>query len=642
MKIQVYRIPKYLLFILLLLESCAASRHGAETDYASLKQKDSWVHHPVYGDPSWDNFIHHPDNPVTQGTPGAEWPVNGFLFLDPISGCQYLYGGIYSRNYAFDLSGNPENQMRCQGFRSCNLGKSWDSLGYVLPFTGVRMNGEKADIGGAPDVSVVYDNGKYHMIFDWLSRDFVWNNAGPSGIGYAVADKPEGPFIIDPDPVFTNYNVLAKPIFGKYNRAYAASLIRRQSDWMVLFMFDSGGNFSWALAAITAKSPGGPWSEPVIINSVESPLYYPVLLEYFPVFTHDGYVYAPATSVAMNRNYQAIFRCQVEKAHKPSDWELWKDGSVWHSLPRENEYEGIWGQTITGFIDKTDTLRVMFPSLNSRDLGTLNIAFRSWSNGYRETGFRLSGHKAPSISYIYQEYKRPVLNIALKNTGNFSLIFDALSPLGPDAATSNSRINPLMFSDQKRIGIKGNQWELAQTDFKNEKTIIAQGTFPESDTTRIRLDFKEGKRQIEINGKAVWTGILEERGGHIGLSCGEHSSVEVSTFRVKGEPIESSFTYLYTELQLGAGAGISRPAKRLKLNFTGIGFTLLQTDKPALGKIRVTVDGGDEVILDTRIERPGKSGELYESKPLANGHHAVVIDLLEGTLPVDRIKVNNG
>ena len=639
MKNQLCRILIWILFPLFLLVSCSAGRETPETDYASLKQKDSWLHHPVYGDPSWDNFTHHPDNPVTQGTPGAEWPVNGFLFLDPISGCQYLYGGIYSRNYAFDLIGNPENQMKCKGFRSCNQGKSWDSLGYVLPFKGVRMNGEKADIGGAPDVSVVYDNGRYHMIFDWLSRDFAWNNAGPSGIGYAVADKPEGPFIIDPNPVFTNYEVMSKPIFGKYNRAYAASLVRRKSDWMVLFMFDSGGNYSWALAAITAKSPGGPWSEPIIINSVESPRYYPVLLEYFPVFTHDGYVYAPATSVAMNRNYQAIFRCPVEMAHNPADWKLWKDGSIWHSLPKENEFEGIWGQTITGFIDNKDTLRVMFPSLNSRDLGTLNIASRSWFNGYRETGFRLSGHKAPSISYIYQEYSKPVLNLELKNTGNFSVIFDALSPLGPDAPTSNSRIHPLMLSDQKRIEIKGKHWELVQTDPKNEKLIIANGTFSEADTIRIQLGFIEGKRQIEINRKVVWTGTLDERGGHIGISCGEHSSVEVSKFLVKGEPIESSFTYLATELQLGAGAGISVPARRLKLNFSGTGFTLLKPEKPALGKIRITLDGGKEVILDTRSEPPGASGEIYESMPLPNGNHAVVIELLEGNMPVDRIRV---
>ncbi len=630
-----------LLLATILLVSCTANKRVTTIEYALLKQKDSWLHHPVYGDPSWDNFIHDRDNPVTQGTPGTEWPVNGFLFLDPVSGCEYLYGGVYSRNYAFNLAENPENQMRCIGYRSCNRGKSWDSLGYVLPFNGVRMKGEKVDIGGAPDVSVVYDNGRYHMIFDWLSRDFAWNNAGPSGIGYAVADKPEGPFIIDPNPVFTNYKVLANPILGKYNRAYAASLIRRKNDWMVLFMLDSGENFSWAFAAITAKSPGGPWSEPVIINSVESPLYYPVLLEYFPAFTHEGYLYAPATSVAMNRNYQAIFRCKVEKAHNPSEWELWRDGSNWHSLPLDNEYEGIWGQTITGFIDHADTLRVMFPSLNSRDLGTLNLASRSWSNGYRQTGFMLSGHKAPSISYIYQEYRKPVLNITFKNTGDFSVIFDALSPLGPDAPTSNSKINPLMFSDQKRIGIKGNQWELAQTDRKNEKAILAHGTFPGGDVITIKVDFKEGKRQININGKEVWTGSLEERGGHIGLSCGEHSSVEVSSFQVKGEPIESSFTYLFTELQLGAGTGISKPAKRLKLNFTGTRFTLLQPEKPATGKIRVKVDGDNEVVLDTRIVQPGKNGELYESKPFVHGKHAVEIELLEGILPVERIKVKS-
>jgi hypothetical protein len=383
------------LLVFLLTASCEPGRSPDGIDYATLQNKESWLHHPVYGDPSWDTFIHHPGNPVLRGTPDEEWPVNGFLFSDPVSGCRYLYAGVYSRNYASHFNQQSGNVMYCKGFRSCDKGATWENLGRVLPLEGVRMNGEQTNLGGAPDVSVVYDGGKYHMIFDWLSQDFAWNRIGPSGIGYAVADKPEGPFIIDPVPVFSNYRVLSNPLYGKYNRAYAASLVKRENDWMVLFMLDSGEFFSWALVAVTAKSITGPWSELVVINSVESPRYYPALLEYFPAFTYDGYVYAPATSVSINRNYQVIYRSPVEKAHDPSSWELWKEGSLWHGIPTENEHEGIWGQTISGFVDEQDTFQVMFPSLDRNDFGTINTASGSWTLPYRDRGFRMSGHKAP-------------------------------------------------------------------------------------------------------------------------------------------------------------------------------------------------------------------------------------------------------
>ena len=104
-----------------------------------------------------------------------------------------------------------------------------------------------------------------------------------------------------------------------------------------------------------------------------------------------------------------------------------------------------------------------------------------------------------------------------------------------------------------------------------------------------------------INGQEVWAGNLDEHGGHIGLACGEHSSVHIGSFRVKGRAIKSSFTYLYTELLQGAGnkmsdwkevkndtlytygmgAETSKPGTRVKLNFTGSSFSFLAPGKPA-------------------------------------------------------------
>ncbi len=647
------------LIILIFFSSCDKDRSAAGTDYAGILHRESWTHHPVFGDPSWDTFIHDPANPVLRGTAGEEWPVNGFLFHDPVSGCRYLYAGVYSRNYAFGAGGTQGNVMYCRGFRSCDGGTTWDSLGRVLPLEGIRMKGEKTDLGGAPDVSVVYDGGKYHMIFDWLSQDFAWNRIGPSGIGHAVADKPEGPFIIDPEPVFSNYGVLANPLLGKYNRAYAASLVKRADGWMVLFMLDSGEYFSWALVGITAPSIGGPWSEPVILNSVESPRFYPALLEYFPAFTHDGYVYAPATSVSANRNYQVIFRSPLDKAHDPASWELWKEGSLWHAVPVENEHEGIWGQTFSGFVDDRDTLRVMFPSLDPNDFGTINTASRSWTHPYRDRGFRMSGHKAPAVSYLYQEYMEPDLDIELRYTGRISVIFDSRAPLGPDVPSSNNRIHPLMLSDQRRLELNGNTWNIINSDRLSRETVIATGPFIPADTCRIRLGFRNGSRSLTLNGAEVWTGNVGERGGHIGLCCREHSCAEVLTFRVKGKATDSSFGYLYTELLQGAGNRMSGwtllqkdtlytygmgaetaiPGARVKLNFIGTRFTVLSPKKPSFGKIKLTVDGGEAVILDIHSDRPMKSAPVYQSGLLPAGRHAVVMESAGGVMGVDCVRV---
>jgi len=59
---------------------------GGETiDYAEAQHAGDWLRHPVYGDPSFDAFERAPGNPIHRGAPPFEWPVNGFLFVDPNS-----------------------------------------------------------------------------------------------------------------------------------------------------------------------------------------------------------------------------------------------------------------------------------------------------------------------------------------------------------------------------------------------------------------------------------------------------------------------------------------------------------------------------------------------------------------------------
>ena len=467
------------------------------TDFAKLDYKDSWTHHSVFGSPSWDNFIHDKKNPIVTGYKDAEWPVNGFLFQDIKSDCWYLYAGEYSRGYEFDLKKNPNNVMRCKAYRSCNKGKSWDTLGLVLPFEGVKMDNDTSEIGFAPDVSIVYYAGKYHMIFDYGSKNFTWGNTKESGIAYAVSDKPEGPFIIKKQPILENNQFLKNPILGKYNRSYAATLIKRKNDWMILFMLDSGAYSSWALAAITSPTLDGKWTEPVIINSVESNFYYPNLLEYFPAFSHNGYIYAPATSVSSNRNYQVIYRAPIQTAHQPNSWTLWKEGSIWHSLPVENEYEGIWGQTFHGFITKDNNFYVMFPSKTSKDIGTINLAYQKWTQLFKKQGFVLSGHTEPSISYVKYEFKKPIIKTIVKNSSDFSIIFDANSPLAPNKITANNGLHDLTSINQKRIEISGNVWKIISIDAHNKKNTVAEGTYKNSDSTTIEMYFQDNERVLK-------------------------------------------------------------------------------------------------------------------------------------------------
>lgn len=68
-------------------------------DFARLRCKDRRVQHMVLGGPSWDNFKHAKENPIYVGTKTHKWPVNGFLFIDPISKMHYVYVGAYGEGY---------------------------------------------------------------------------------------------------------------------------------------------------------------------------------------------------------------------------------------------------------------------------------------------------------------------------------------------------------------------------------------------------------------------------------------------------------------------------------------------------------------------------------------------------------------
>jgi hypothetical protein len=410
---------------------------AAGVDYAESRQAGLWLQHPVYGGPSFDAFVHAPQNPLHRGAPPFEWPVNSFFFPDPVSGNWYLYVGDYCEGYA-------SRPSRCVLLCSKDRGQSWTNLGVVL-----EGSKEMFDQGGhTPDVSLVYTGGRYHMVYDWVEPD--WSQLG--GLAYAWAEKPEGPFHRAAQPITRNKELT--PLLGKYRRTYAATLLRRKHDWMIVGMMDSAPN-SWALFGITAPKPEGPYGERVLLRNVEADGFHPPLLEFYPAFVYRGFVYAPATSVALNRNYNALFRAPLERAAEPGAWALAQNGSLWHAEDVENEAYGLWGQTFSGWVDGKGVLQAAFQSRDAKGMGTVNLAARPWNQPLRKSGFVMSGHQGPSLTLLQRAFAGFRLDARLRLRGTVRLLLDydgvlgAQSPgIGRDA--SSACPDPLRCRGTKR------------------------------------------------------------------------------------------------------------------------------------------------------------------------------------------------
>jgi hypothetical protein len=330
----------------------------------------AWLRHPVLGDPSFDAFervgagVHRSEEPYA-------WAVNGSLFRDPKDGAWYCYAGLYPHGYALTES----HPAHCVVYRSTDEGGSWTCLGPVFErgfvFAGYDV---AADI--CPDAVLTYDaeSDTYWLSYDWCTNNTDWTNAlrpvgtgADSGAALAWARSPAGPFTRLPEPHVSNVDLDGRK--GGFTRMYGSTLLRRERDWLALTLCDSFERFSWGLVAMTAPSPEGPWSEPVAVLSVARPEYYPAPVEFWPCFVVDGTVYAPATSVAASRNYQAVFSAQLEEGDRPEGWSLLQDGNAWHSRRSADETYGIWGQTFHGFVHD-GVLSVVFPSKDERDRGT--------------------------------------------------------------------------------------------------------------------------------------------------------------------------------------------------------------------------------------------------------------------------------
>jgi len=621
---------------------------AATPDFAEARHAGDWLRHPVYGDPSFDAFQRLPGNPIHRGAPPFEWPVNGFFFADPRNRHWYVFVGDYGKGYLTPPS-------RCLLYRSTDHGGSWTNLGVIL-----HGDPQMFDRGGhTPDVSVLYAEGRYHMVYDWGEPDF--NAEG--GLAYAWAERPEGPWQRASEPITRN-STLPK-LADRYQRTYAATLLRRAHDWLILGMMDHAPH-SWALFAMTAPRPQGPYSERRLVRQVEEDYFHPPLLEFFPAFAHAGFVYAPATSVALNRNFNALFGAPLEHAENASAWTLFQHGSVWHSEDREPEYFGLWGQTFSGFVDAHGLLQAMFPSRDAEGRGTINLAQRPWKEHFRKRGFVLSAHQGPSLTLLRRAYDDFRLEAALQLRGTLRLLLDYAAPLGPNTPSSDASLHPLMNTRHLTLELAPLQWNLLRQEASGQSQTLASGKLDERLKRTLRAERQNDRLAFTLDGRELWLGRLPASEsltstGVLGLRLDAHSQVVVERFRLQGAPKPARMSFLWTDALLGAGespadwsetrdagfrygsgAASKAASARAKWNVIGRVLTLWSPRGPSYGSVEVRVDGRGASTLDLHADREISSQPVWSVTDLSDTFHAVVLVAKSGRIPVDCLEVTSG
>jgi hypothetical protein len=634
----------------LVLSSC-----GGKRDYALSDSKNEWSHHFSYGSPSWDSFEHLPDNPVYAGHEGMEWPVNGFLFSDPVSKNWYLFIGEYRQNYSF-LKNSTTQNCNCVIKKSADKGKTWEIVGNLFPPNMPAYDSLNIQV---PDVMVVYEEGKYHMIFDYISVNTSWQELDETGLGYAVADKPEGPYVVSAKPLKVNTEYRQKPLLERYWRMYAPMIVRRKNDWVILYMMDRSPSRSWALAASTSQKPEGPYSDPLLLRNVESKTNYPPLMEYFPAFSHSGYLYFPATSVAVNRNYQMIFRVKPEEVMDQKKWEIFSAGSVWHSKNSDNEYAGIWGQTITGFVDETDSIRVMFPSKNKINYGTINLAKASWNNLFRKRGFSLSSCEGGSFTYIKRAIDLNSLNMDFSLEGTMKVVWDFHKTLDIENMWGKFSFEQ-KEGDLKEIEVNRNYWKVKINNSNHIETLDS-GSVRNWNVSlnNLQLRKENGSYSLYINDQKCWNGELSNDPGVVGIILDPHSNLFVNRFDVSGSQTRGKLVLGYYEALLnsgnidedwdfikdssfinGQGAISKKDTAFAKWNFEGTGFEIYLPKGPLFGSVAVYVDDQlrGNILLKNDITL--SSSIVFKSSLLSRGAHSVYVESVNGRLPLDCIEVS--
>ncbi len=615
-------------------------------DLADPVNRGLWLSHPVIGDVSYDTFTRSPQNPIYTGKPPYEWPVNGSLFRDPATGDLYCYVGLYPKGY---LPFGPAAALR-----SRDQGRTWDDLGIILHGDAKTFDGDGRQAGAMPDVTVVAGPDGYHMVYDWAKPD---NSDG--GLGYAFARSPAGPWIRDAKPIHAES---AQPMIPPgYKRIYAGALVRRQHDWLVLASMSAPRNAGgmWADVCMTAASPHGPWSAPIFLRKPQDASWLPQPIEFFPAFTHDGYVYAAHTSVALNRGYQLIHRAPIEDAHRPQSWSVWQAGSLFHAEAIPTEAQGIWGQAFGGMVDPAGLFWVMYPARKADGVGTINIASRPWGKPMG-SGFWLSGPNGPSLGLIQRSFRNFTLNAELRPSGPWRVIWNQRGPLGPDRSTADATLSPLTWHACTSLAVSNDRVQLKQIDAQGDESTSydrPRDAPPADGLVRLAIRQAHQSLAITLDGRPIGPLSGAAPGGAIGLVADKGTCIHVKRFQIDstGEPSTTfwlplegllnagdtgrNWTKAADHFRFGIGYTATFDGARAKWNFAGKKVRLWAPRGPSYGMARVLMDQVEMGTVDLHAPSQAQSSAVWESEELSPGLHALMVVRGSGTLPVDCIEV---
>ena len=587
-----------------------------------------------------------------RGKPPLEWPVNGFLFIDPVSGDWLVYAGCYPRGYFFDDVRRPSENIQCTVHRSRDGGTTWNACGLALAdLATFCFEGDSIPAGIIPDVSVVYCEGRYHMVFDWVSNTLTRSCVGipserstcDSGIGYAWSDRPEGPFRRARTPLLRNSAPPDLGFGGKYRRFYASTLVRRAHDWLVLSLVDTPAVVAWGLTGMTAATPEGPYSVPRLLLHVEDARYHPSLLEYFPAFVREGWLYSPGTSVALNRSFQVVHRVRLEDAMHPGAWELWQHGSVWHGEAVENETSGIWGQTYSAAVDSRGRLHALFPCRDAADCGTLNMATRAWDEPYCSQGAVLSAPEGPALARLRSSYGEFRLEVDFTLLGAAEFMWGCQAPLGPNQLNAGAGPHALVNGDRYGLQLSPEEWRFARTDAGGDATLIASGPRPARAASSLTIEHGD-ELFLQLDGVELWRGKMPTQSGALAIQLERRGRIAVDRFEVRGEASNGTQRWLCTEALQGAGQDPanweikSSPIFRhgvgaihrgtsghAKWNFIGSEVSLWSPRAPGFACVEVRLDGERRAVVALEAAKEIPSSLIWQSGPLAEGMHTLIL-----------------
>lgn len=519
-------------------------------DLAKKENAGLWLRHPVLGDPSFDSF--EKLGTVHRSEPPYEWAVNDSLFRDPADGAWYCYVGCYPRSYMSSVT-----RSRCLVYRSRDNGANWQLLGPVFPDEPFRFEGVPSPATDWPDMVLQYDPRRknYLLTYDWAARAAAqgsqqarFDEQVDSGFAVAWADSPAGPFERARRPAGLNSRLRGR--LGRFNRLYATTVLPREKDYLALVLCDSGPHFAWGLAAMTAAEPDGDWSDPVLLLSCDRPGYYPTPVEFYPAMLQDGTVWAPCTSVAKNRSYQALFRAPLERAHDPSAWTLAADGNLWHSRPEPDEAGGIWGQTLNGFV-QDGRLTVVYPTLDERGCGVIQTAQRPAGQPLHD-GFVFSGHGGPSVTVTLAAWHTFELDAGFDAVGTVEFAFDCAGTLGPDVNAADSSPAASALGSLCAVQVCGTHWKLLRR--AEEQTVLAEGEAA-GPIGSLTLERGESEVVLRLRGEQVCRVFLPAPAGMhaLGLIAGPRSALSCSRFEVRGGAGRYEQRWNAFEALLGAG-----------------------------------------------------------------------------------------